>query len=79
VPELRGAWSHLIGPGQTSWVDWQILLYTAGRALLWVVVISAVFSMYGYFRAFFSGVVRRERSEVKTPAASPAAVQYHER
>ena len=79
VPELGTAWSHLIGPGHTSWGDWQILLYTAGRALLWVVVISAVFSMYGYFRAFFSGVVRRDRSEVKPPAASPAAVQYHER
>ena len=59
VPELRAAWSHLIGPGHTTWNDWQILLYTAGRAMLWVVVISAIFSMYGYFRAFFGSVVRR--------------------
>jgi len=79
VPELRAAWSHLIGPGHTSWNDWQILLYTAGRAMLWVVVISAVFSMYGYFRSFFTEVVRRERPGAKTTAAATAAVQYHER
>src|SRR6058998_1615662 len=34
VPELRSAWSHLIGSGRTTWNDWQILLYTAGRAML---------------------------------------------
>lgn len=53
VPELRTAWNHLLGVGQTTWIDWQVLLYTAGRAMLWVVVILAVWSMYGYFRAFF--------------------------
>ena len=76
VPELRAAWSHLIGPASTSWADWQILLYTAGRAMLWVVVISSVFSMYGYFRAFFTGVIKGNQTGAKaTPAA---AVQYHE-
>jgi len=77
VPELRAAWSHLIGPGRTTWNDWQILLYTAGRAMLWVVVISAMYSMYGYYRAFFGSVVRREGTSAK--AAAAAAVQYHER
>ena len=77
VPELRAAWSHLIGSGRTTWNDWQILLYTAGRAMLWVVVISAIFSMYGYFRAFFGSVVRREEPTAKP--ATAAAVQYHER
>ncbi len=76
VPELRAAWSHLIGPASTTWADWQILLYTAGRAMLWVVVVSSVFSMYGYFRAFFTRVVRREQSTAKPAPA--AAVQYHE-
>jgi CDP-diacylglycerol--glycerol-3-phosphate 3-phosphatidyltransferase len=76
VPELRAAWSHLIGPGRTTWNDWQILLYTAGRAMLWVVVISAIFSMYGYFRAFFGSVVRREGSRTKPAIA--AAVRSHE-
>jgi len=80
VPELRTAWVHLIGPEHTTWSDWQVLLYTAGRAMLWVVVISAIFSMYGYFRAFFTGVVRRENPSAKAVTASaPAAVQYRER
>jgi CDP-diacylglycerol--glycerol-3-phosphate 3-phosphatidyltransferase len=77
VPELRLAWSHLIGSGATTWADWQVLLYTAGRAMLWVVVISAIFSMYGYFRAFFAGVIKREPPTAKGTTA-PAAVQYHE-
>jgi len=77
VPELRAAWSHLIGPGGTTWNDWQILLYTGGRAMLWVVVISAMFSMYGYFLAFFGSLVRREGPTAK--AATATAVQYHER
>ncbi len=76
VPELRAAWSHLIGSGRTTWNDWQILLYTAGRAMLWVVVISAIFSMYGYFRAFFGSVVRREESPTKPAIA--AAMRSHE-
>jgi CDP-diacylglycerol--glycerol-3-phosphate 3-phosphatidyltransferase len=76
VPELRLAWSHLTGPERTSWTDWQVLLYTAGRAMLWVVVISSMFSMYGYFRAFFGGVGREERA--KPASGSAATVQYHE-
>ena len=78
VPELRLAWLHLIGPDRTSWTDWQILLYTAGRAMLWVVVISSMFSMYGYFRAFFSGVVRREEPKTKEASAATVPAQYRE-
>jgi CDP-diacylglycerol--glycerol-3-phosphate 3-phosphatidyltransferase len=79
VPELRDAWAHLLGPAHTTWNDWQILIYTAGRAMLWVVVISAMFSMYGYFRAFFTSVVRRKEPGVKAATASSAAAtaQYH--
>ena len=77
VPELRDAWAHLIGPGYATWNDWQILIYTAGRAMLWVVVISAVFSMYGYFRAFFTSVVRKEPPT--TAATAPVVAQYRER
>ena len=76
VPELRLAWLHLTGPGRTSWTDWQVLLYTAGRALLWVVVISSMFSMYGYFRAFFTDVVRGKEAGAK--ADQPAEIRYHE-
>ena len=53
VPELRSAVSHLFGAGAVTATDWQVLLYTAGRAMLWVVVLSACLSMYEYFRAFY--------------------------
>jgi hypothetical protein len=35
-----------------------------------------MFSMYGYFRAFFRGVIWREEPSEKTAPA--AAVRYHE-
>ncbi len=61
VPELRTAWHHLIGAGSTSVTDWQVLIYTAGRALLWLVVISACLSMYSYFKSFYqAGLVNRK-------------------
>lgn len=72
VPELRAAWSHLIGPGETSWRDWQVLLYTAGRAMLWVVVVSAVYSMYSYFREFFTSGSRSRKAVTKAAPASAA-------
>ena len=62
VPELRAAFSHLFGAGATAANDWQVLLYTAGRAMLWVVVLSACVSMYGYFRAFYLSAVARAAS-----------------
>jgi CDP-diacylglycerol--glycerol-3-phosphate 3-phosphatidyltransferase len=78
VPELRTAWSHLVGPENTTWNDWQILLYTAGRAMLWVVVISSIYSMWGYFRAFFSSGARRKQSALTGAATSTAATaQFH--
>jgi hypothetical protein len=46
--------------------------------MLWVVVVSAIFSMYGYFRAFFTGVVKREPPSAKPASAPTATVQYHE-
>ena len=73
VPELRAAWEHLIGPAPTSSSDWQVLLYTAGRALLWLVVVSACLSMYGYFRSFYRSVVanRAEARKVTVPGVAP--------
>jgi len=71
VPELRLAWSHLTGPAATTWNDWQVLLYTAGRAMLWVVVISSFISMWGYFRSFFTSVVKKDKPALK-PSSSPA-------
>ena len=79
VPELQTAWAHLTGAGTTTWNDWQVLLYTLGRAMLWVVVLSAIYSMYGYFRAFFKTVVRGEEPAVEVAGVSASAVQYRER
>lgn len=62
VPELRAAWQHLFGPEATTASDWQVLLYTAGRAMLWLVVISSCLSMYGYFRSFYRSVLSGGRS-----------------
>ena len=74
VPELRAALSHVFGAGATTFTDWQVLLYTAGRAMLWVVVLSACFSMYQYFRAFYkSATSLRARKDEMSPAPSPTA------
>lgn len=59
VPELRDALGHLFRAGAVTGTDWQVLLYTAGRAMLWVVVLSACLSMYGYFRAFYRAAIER--------------------
>lgn len=76
VPELRDAVSHLFGAGDMTLKDLQALLYTAGRAMLWVVVLSACVSMYGYFRAFYDSVVGREDKKRKARlAASPTATR----
>jgi CDP-diacylglycerol---glycerol-3-phosphate 3-phosphatidyltransferase len=74
VPELRLAWQHLVGPGALNGNDWQVLLYTAGRALLWLVVISACLSMYGYFRSFYHSVLSNSRTTVASRAKSVATV-----
>lgn len=73
VPELGEALKHLWGAGRTTATDWQVLLYAAGRAMLWVVVLSACISMYGYFRVFYrSAVERAELERQAARAASPA-------
>ena len=70
VPELQTAVGHLFGAGATTPTDWQVLLYTAGRAMLWVVVLSACLSMYEYFRAFYHGVMARAALEGEAESAS---------
>lgn len=75
VPELRTAWSHLIGPESTTSSDWQVLLYTAGRALLWLVVISACLSMFGYFRSFYRSVLVARQLEYSQDEARVAHVR----
>ena len=76
VPELRAALRHLFGPGATTVTDWQVLLYTTGRAMLLVVVLSACLSMYEYFRAFYESVMGRAALERE---AERVAALAHER
>jgi CDP-diacylglycerol---glycerol-3-phosphate 3-phosphatidyltransferase len=71
VPELRAAWQHLFGPEPTSGNDWRVLLYTAGRALLWLVVISSCLSMYGYFRSFYRSVISNRRTDYVAQSGQP--------
>jgi CDP-diacylglycerol---glycerol-3-phosphate 3-phosphatidyltransferase len=75
VPELRAALQHLFGSGPTTGKDWQVLLYTAGRALLWLVVVSACLSMYGYFRSFYRSVVATGAKEREGKHPTIAAVR----
>lgn len=63
VPELRTALHHLFIQGSTTVTDWQVLLYSAGRAMLWIVVVSACYSMYDYFYKFYLTVVERRAIE----------------
>jgi CDP-diacylglycerol--glycerol-3-phosphate 3-phosphatidyltransferase len=53
VPEMHTALQHLFGAGELDWFDWRMLFYGLGRGLLWLVVISSCWSMYGYFRQFY--------------------------
>jgi hypothetical protein len=75
VPELRVAWQHLMGSEPTTGNDWQVLLYTAGRALLWLVVVSACTSMYGYFSSFYRAVVGSRAAEQETKSVTPVAAR----
>jgi CDP-diacylglycerol---glycerol-3-phosphate 3-phosphatidyltransferase len=74
VPELRTAWQHLFGGQPITGTDWQVLLYTAGRAMLWLVVISACLSMYGYFREFYRSVLS-VKSSSRGKRATIAAIR----
>jgi CDP-diacylglycerol--glycerol-3-phosphate 3-phosphatidyltransferase len=75
VPELRSAWEHLFGNGAITPTDWQVLVYTAGRALLWLVVISACVSMYGYFSSFYRAVMSGRAAQRENKTASVAVVR----
>jgi len=75
VPELRTAWQHLFGSGTITPTDWQVLVYTAGRALLWLVVISACASMYGYFSSFYRILMSGRAGARATKSTTVAVVR----
>lgn len=51
VAEVRTAFSHLFQLSLSTG-DWRALSYLAGRGALWLSVITALWSMYDYFRFF---------------------------
>jgi len=53
VPEVQTAFSNLATFSLTS-NDWKVFGYLVGRGALWVAVITAIWSMYGYFAYFFA-------------------------
>jgi CDP-diacylglycerol---glycerol-3-phosphate 3-phosphatidyltransferase len=68
VPEVDAAIRHVFGSGEVTSLDFRVMLYGAGRLMLWLVVISACWSMYGYFHHFYISARDRlalERSEIR--------------
>lgn len=74
VPELREALARFFGTGAMTFTDWQVLLYTIGRSMLWIVVLTACVSMYDYFRAFYQGMTERETKRSVEAATPDVAV-----
>ncbi|HNG34132.1 MAG TPA: hypothetical protein PK012_30915, partial [Blastocatellia bacterium] len=69
VPEMSQALGHFFGAGEMNWLDWRVLFYGVGRGLLWLVVISSCWSMYGYFYQFYlSARDRLEQDRVRRAA-----------
>lgn len=62
VPEVQTAFANLTRFSLTS-NDWKVFGYLVGRGALWVSVVTAVWSMYGYFSYFLSQRKTSGRSE----------------
>jgi CDP-diacylglycerol--glycerol-3-phosphate 3-phosphatidyltransferase len=78
VPEMHTALDHLFGPQQMNWLDWRVMFYGLGRGLLWLVVISSCWSMYGYFRHFYVRAresLGLERNKIKEKAGTPVVIK----
>jgi CDP-diacylglycerol--glycerol-3-phosphate 3-phosphatidyltransferase len=62
VAEVQTAFSHLTQLALTA-NDWKVFGYLVGRGALWVSVITALWSMYDYFRFFISERGHQSNSE----------------
>ncbi|MBC7901314.1 MAG: CDP-diacylglycerol--glycerol-3-phosphate 3-phosphatidyltransferase [Saprospiraceae bacterium] len=67
VAEVRTAFSHLSSLDLTT-NDWKVFGYLVGRGALWVAVILSVWSMYDYFKYFFSENKKRKVAQPSTDA-----------
>jgi len=76
VPEMSVALNHLSGNGTFRFRDLQMILYGLGRGMLWLVVISSCWSMYGYFRHFYlEARARFSAEEKKKQAVTPLTTE----
>jgi CDP-diacylglycerol--glycerol-3-phosphate 3-phosphatidyltransferase len=67
APAFVNVIRHFVSSGELSPLDIRILIYSAGRAMLWVVVVSSIWSMYGYFRSFYTKIRDRVETGFETP------------
>ncbi|NOT59374.1 MAG: CDP-diacylglycerol--glycerol-3-phosphate 3-phosphatidyltransferase [Acidobacteria bacterium] len=70
VPEMATAIAHLRGAGDYTLRDFQMMMYGLGRSLLWLVVISSCWSMYGYFKSFYLSARARSAANAAVIASS---------
>jgi hypothetical protein len=61
--EAGRAAGSILREGTITLHDFRVLCYGAGRAMLWIVVIFALWSMFDYFMKFYGKV--RDRIEVR--------------
>jgi len=67
---VRTAFAHLASLTLTT-NDWKVFGYLVGRGALWVSVITAVWSMYDYFRFFYL-----ENKKRKTPVEAEREIVH---
>jgi CDP-diacylglycerol--glycerol-3-phosphate 3-phosphatidyltransferase len=72
VPEMHTAIEHLFGAGAVTALDLRVIFYGLGRGVLWIVVISSCWSMYGYFRQFYQGASTQFGRDREPGASLPA-------
>ncbi len=65
VAEVRTAFANLANLSLAS-NDWKVFGYLVGRAGLWVAVLTAIWSMYDYFKYFL--IENKKRQSVKDAA-----------
>jgi len=61
--EMGRALVTIVGQGEITVDGFRVLCYGAGRAMLWIVVFFALWSMYDYFTKFYGKV--RDRIQVR--------------
>ncbi len=64
VAEVQTAFAHLFSLSLNT-NDWRVFGYLVGRGALWIAVITAIWSMYDYFK-YFLVESRKQKSTIKS-------------